>query len=345
MNKRHVSLFFSIVVFLIPQTYLSAGFSEEGDRLLNEGIELFSKGLYEQSLADFRAIIVDPSLDFYHGDAYFWIGKCHMILGRLDDAEKNLEHFLASYPAHVNYPEAYYQKGRLLFLQNQYENSIRILEDFIRQYPSSVFVPNAYFWVGESLFIMGQLEKSSKIFRHIIANYPSSYKFESAKYRLSIIEFKKRENELLKLLKWSHMEAIKTLDDYEQREKTYEQAIAAYQKKLAQAGIDVTLEKQKDYTKAEILDLQEELKAKNEELEKLKKESIDCKNRVAYLEKKLSAIDEEMAAAAATEAAKETMEEVPVKSNEERLYDLKEEAVKLKELLLQLLEYMEGGGS
>jgi TolA-binding protein len=339
-----IRLFFLLIIFIIfflPHMDLAAEFREEGDRLLNEGIELFKKGLYEQALVSFRGIIVDPGLEFYHGDAYFWIGKCHMVLGKLADAEKNLEYFLSSYPSHAHYPEAYYQKGRLLFLQNEYENSIRILEDFIRQYPSSVFIPNAHFWIGESLFILGHLEKSSRIFRHIIANYPNSYKFESAKYRLSIIEFKKRENELLKLLKWSHMEALKTLEDFQRREKTYEQAIASYQKKLAQAGIDVKREEQKDYTKAEILSLKEELQVKNEEIERLKKENIDLKNRIAYLETKLSVIDKELAVEE-TEMVPE--EDVTVKTNEQRLYELKEEAVKLKELLIQLLRFLEGGG-
>ena len=52
------------------------------------------------------------------------------------------------------------------------------------------------------------------------------------------ITLKYRENELLKLLKISHEEYLKALEDFQRREKTYEQSISSYQRKLLSATSD-----------------------------------------------------------------------------------------------------------
>jgi len=41
------------------------------------------------------------------------------------------------------------------------------------------------------------------------------------------------ETELLSLLKWSHEESLKTMEEYQRRERSYDQALIAYQKRIA----------------------------------------------------------------------------------------------------------------
>jgi len=48
---------------------------------------------------------------------------------------------------------------------------------------------------------------------------------------------KYRENELLTLLKWSHEESLRVIEEFQRREKAYEQALSVYQRRLSEAGI------------------------------------------------------------------------------------------------------------
>jgi tetratricopeptide (TPR) repeat protein len=338
LKKRiHLSLIFVFLIF--PCLFFYASDFDQAQERVAQGIELFSKGLYDQALVLFRSMIVDPEFRSHHGDAYFWIAKCQMVLGNLDDAEKNLEHFLIHFDNHLYYSEGVYQKGRLLFMQNEFENSIQVLEGFIEHYPTSVFIPNAYFWVAEAIFSLGHLEKALLVYKYIVSQFPNSYKFETAKYRISLIQFKKRENEILKLLKWSHLEALETMGEYQQREKTYEQAIASYQKKLSDAGYNVT--DMYDTQDEEIRELSEELEGKNKQIEELTKIVELLQQQIAYLEKEtgIKVPDEDIVSTIEVEKEKDEKEQ----TNEEKLLNLQKEAEDLKTLLEKLLENTEGG--
>jgi hypothetical protein len=67
-----------------------------------------------------------------------------------------------------------------------------------------------------------------------VEQYPQSVKYEASSYRLALINQKKVEVELLSILKWTHEESLKTVEEYQRRERTYDQAIIAYQKKIAE---------------------------------------------------------------------------------------------------------------
>jgi tetratricopeptide (TPR) repeat protein len=224
-------------------------------------------------------------------------------------------------------------------MQNEFENSIEVLKQFIENYPSSVFIPNAYFWVAEAIFALGHLEQALKVFKYIVTKFPNSYKFETAKYRISIIEFKKRENELLKLLKWSHLEALETMEEYQQREKTYEQAIASYQKKLSAAGISIADEY--DNRDEEISELTLELDKKKKEIEDLYKAIELLQQQIAYMETVtgVQVPDENIVSTIDLDKEKKKTE----LTNEERMIELQKEAEDLKTQLEKLLQGAGGG--
>jgi chromosome segregation ATPase len=71
--------------------------------------------------------------------------------------------------------------------------------------------------------------------------YPQSAKYEAASYRIALINQKKVEAELLNILKWSHEESLKTVEEYQRRERSYDQAIIAYQKRIADMLKDTRL--------------------------------------------------------------------------------------------------------
>lgn len=304
MHMKRLTAFCFLFLF-ISGIIVVSGQSVSSEEFINEGLSLFKHQRFSESIISFRNVILNPEAESVKADAYFWLSKAYMVLGKLDDAERSLEFYLANYPDHGYFTEAFYQKGRLLFMQGDYQSSIQVFQGFIIEYPDSLFVPNAYYWIGECLFSLGLLEDSAKIFSKVIDEYPRSYKIEAARYKMSLINFKKRENELLKLLKWSHEESLKTIEEFQRREKTYEQAIAAYQRKI------INFNKQDE--QSTISDLQQENKLLKKQLKELQG------SRPAFI-----SIDSEEG------VSKESASVVRLKS-------IKEEALGIKEILLSWL--------
>jgi TolA-binding protein len=203
---------------------------------LKDGIEQFKNGQYDKAILLFHNVILDTTADASKPEAYLLIAKAYIAIGKLPEAERNLEFYLSAYPKAPDFAEAVYQKGRLLFLQEDFDNAIQALQTFIASFPGSPLASSAWFWVGESLASLGRLDDAQAVYRKIIDEYPSSFKLEAAQYKVSLIELRKKEVELSKLLKWSHEDFLKSIEEFQRREKTYEQAIEAYQKRLAGTG-------------------------------------------------------------------------------------------------------------
>jgi len=90
----------------------------------------------------------------------------------------------------------------------------------------------SYYWIGETLFAMGRMDGAANAFSTVVEKYPYSIKYEAASYRLDLITQKKIEEELLTILRWSHEESLRSLEDYQGRERIYNQAISAYEKRI-----------------------------------------------------------------------------------------------------------------
>ncbi len=196
------------------------------------GQRLYSQSDFTGARNVFQNILNTPSQSLIHGSSLLWLAKTEMALRSFDQASQALETFLSKYPRHPSYNEALYEKGRLFFYQDEFENSILILDEFLKTQPGPELGSNALFWMGEDSFQLGRWEESQVFFRRVIEFYPSSYKVEASRYRLSMIELKIREEELLRLLKWSHEEILNALDEFRRRERAYQQAIQAYQKRI-----------------------------------------------------------------------------------------------------------------
>ena len=265
-----------LVSFLcIPFFMLYA--QNSGELLLNRAKTTFGQGLYDESLRLFRNIILDSDLTDFHGESYFWISKSYMALGQYGNASENLEFFLAEYPENKYYEEGLYQRGRLYFLQGDYETSIQILEDFITGYSNSPFVANAYFWTGESLYALGHFDEALGIFEIVVSDHPTSFKIEAARYRISLIELKERERELLKLLKWSHEEYLRALEQFDRKEREYEQALVVYQRKIREYETESTEDPRITALQEQVADLQKVIE--------------NYKSRIASLETQGTAVD------------------------------------------------------
>lgn len=307
------------LLFLLPLISLSAQVPEQ----VEQGIRNYQQGRYTDALLEFRGLISRSDLESYYDQAYFWIAKSYIAMGEYDEAAVNLEYFLAEFPESRLYPEGVYQKGRLLYLQREFEGAIQALYGFVNRYPGDPYVSNGFFWIGESLYSLGNFDEAETVYAHIVDSYPDSFKIEAARYRLQLIQFKHRENELVKLLKISHEEYLRAVEEFLQREKAYEQALGEYQKRIA-VVMSEDLQDEFDALNAE-------LKEKQAEIERLERENRQL-------------------AAQVTSSSQPVEESVPAQriapSDTERvreLLEMKAEALELKEFYLGLIE-KEGPG-
>jgi TolA-binding protein len=304
MLRRYllIGLFLSVPVLIFSQV-------SPGADQLKAGLLLFKQEKYQDAIGSFQDVIYNSEASGSHADAYYWTSRAYLAINMYEEAERNLEYFLATYPAHPLYADALYQKGRLLFLQGDPESSIQVLESFVAEYPDSDYLGSAYFWLGECLFSLGHLEKAARVFHKVGEESPKSVKLEASRYRLSLIEFKKREDELLKLLNWSHEEALKSVEEFQRREKAYEQAISVYQRKLSSETVGV-----------------DSAGVDSAELERLKNENDALRSRIVGLEAELAALS--------IENGEEEAEE---DNNRQKTLELKDDALALRETLQQAL--------
>ena len=225
------------------------------------------------------------------------------------------------------------------------------------KYRSSPFIPNGYFFIGECLYNLGQLDEALQFYAYVVQKYPTSYKVEAARYRISLSGFKKREDELLKLLQWSYEDSLKLIEEFQRRDQTYEQAIISYQKMLAGEGIESTdnetiakfqeLLTEKDAEIMALKDENDELRLKAEDIEDLENQVADMEQEIEDLKQENEDLKQQLASIqesgtttvtqAELEAQKQTLDQM------EELLNLKKRALEVKETYLKWLEsYLEG---
>ncbi len=218
------------------------------------GLDLFKEARYEQSLRLFQTVLDDPDSSDLHGDALYWMSRSQIEMNELDDASRSLEDYLLNYSGHRHNEDGRYYKGRILFLQNEYDNCIHFYSSFLTGFPESPYYASSLFWIGESLYAMGRFDEAAEIYKTLLEKYPRSVKIEASRYRLSLIEYRYREEELLKMLQWSHEEFLKSTAEYEQKEKEFNQALGVYQGKL----IELTRTREMYENRLKLLALKEE---------------------------------------------------------------------------------------
>jgi TolA-binding protein len=285
---------------------------------LQNGISSYQKGSYTDALRSFRRVITDSAYETYQGDGYFWVGKTYIAMNEYDEAARNLEYFLATFDESRLRSEGLYQKGRLLYLQRDYEQAIQVLYGFINQYSDDPYLANAYFWIAESLYSLGHFEEAEKVYTYVADKFPASFKVEAARYRLQLIQFKYRENEIVKLLKISHEEYLEAVDEFLQREKAYEQALSEYQRRLA-VVMDEDIQSELDKLNATVKEQQVTIAGLEEQNRQLRASIGDSapETPVAERESRIAPTD--------TDKVRELLE-------------MKAEALELKEFYLGLIE-------
>ena len=250
---------------------------------LQYGVSLYGRGFWPEAVAELRQCYSETSDPAIKADALYWIAMTELAAGNYENSIRAMDELERVSPANTKYAEVPYHRGRVYYYLGRYDEAISLF----RMYIDSIAVdvpgesarkPAALYWMGECLYSLGQLDKAQDVFSLIVEQYPQSVKYEASSYRLALINQKKIEVELLSILKWTHEESLKTVEEYQRRERTYDQAIIAYQKKIAEMLRDSHLA---------------ELEASNADY---RRRLIEAQARIATLEQRI----EEMAARAAS---------------------------------------------
>lgn len=260
-----------LIMAVILLVAILSGTAFGAETLLNQGLEAFRRNDFATAIDRFRDVLLDARDIDTEATAYFWLAKAAMAEGRLDEAERNLEYYLQNFPRHRFVPEARYQQGRLLFMQDDFESSIQLLDGFIQLHPDSPFVANAVYWSGEALFNLGRLDEARRVFQRVLRDFPTSFRVEAARYRVAVIELTFREQELLQLLRWSHEEYLRAVDEFQRREGAYQDAISSYRRRLQDAA-DEDFRDEIVRLNTEVRSLQETIRSRDAQIRRLEEQ-------------------------------------------------------------------------
>lgn len=246
---------------------------------LRRGLEFYQQGRWREAAAEFRRA-QDEALDSeLKAEALYWIALSGISAKDYAGAVRDMDQLELIAPESKRLREVPYHKGRALYYLGRYEEALMLLKLYADQMgglppagsETAARKSAALYWIGECLYAMGQLDYARDIFTTVTQDYPRSAKFEASSYRLALIHQKKIEEELLNLLKWSHEESLKAIEEYQRRERSYDQALIAYQKRIADLLKDsrlADLDSSNTQYRRQLAEAEERIRALEEELAK-----------------------------------------------------------------------------
>ena len=228
---------------------------------LDRGVNSFEAEHYRSAMDDFGSVLADPTALNERPEALYWTALASIALADTPTAEKTIATFLSAYPTNAHVPDLLYQKGRILYGKGDYQTALVSFAAFMTAAPSHELYSAALYWSGECLYSLGRLDEAQRAFAAVVEKFPKSVKVEAATYKRSLIDLEFREEELLKLLTWSHEESLRVIEDFRRKEKAYDQAIAVYQKQIADSkrGASTDSEKELADLRAQVADLSKKL--------------------------------------------------------------------------------------
>ena len=240
----------ALVLFLVLAGYAPAQSPDIHSRL-NAGIELYRQGRWREAVLEFRRVQAEAPSRELRGEALFWISISQLFAGEYEQALREMDNLQATAPGHRRLGQLVYHRGRVLYHLERYDEAIVLLmryADAIVPGPGGLLSPvdssrkaAALFWTVECLFSMGRLDQAAQIFTHITVDFPASPKYEASVYRLALIDQKNVELELLGLLRWSHEESLRNMEEFRRRESSYDQALSASQRRITEMLRDTRL--------------------------------------------------------------------------------------------------------
>jgi TolA-binding protein len=204
--------------------------------LYSNGINLYQEGSWRQASDELRRALDAASDKNQWAEALYWVILSEMAGTNYERALQDINSLTREAPHSDRSGDVLYHKARIFYYQGLYEDSLLVFRQY---YDSSASLTDArkvlaIYWMGECLYSLGQYDRAAEFFGRIIESYPNSSRYEASVYKMELIRQKRVETELLALLRWSHEESMRTAEEYQRMERTYEQALNAYQKRLSE---------------------------------------------------------------------------------------------------------------
>jgi len=218
-----------ILIFLAGFTFSYAqNRSTSPEELIKTGVSFYGEGRFSEAVTILQLAGPVP-------EALYWLSLAELASGSYNEALSTLDKLGKIDSAGQWSADLPYHRGRCLYYLGRNEEALIILGNYAEKLDNSNPRKSAaYYWVGECLFAMGRLDDAAGAFSMVMDKFPYSIKYEASSYRINLIIQKKVEEELLTILKWSHEESLRSLGEYQEREKSYDQAIIAYQQRISE---------------------------------------------------------------------------------------------------------------
>jgi tetratricopeptide (TPR) repeat protein len=211
---------------------------------LREGIRLYGEGRWRDAAVELRRAQAESADPEQQAEALYWIALSELSAGDYESSLRDMDELARIHPAGPRRAEMPYHRGRAYYYLGRYDEAVIILKNYTDTVGEGEGMRKsaALYWIGECLYALGRLDEARDLFTLITEQYPQSAKYEASTYRIDLINQKKIEIELLALLKWSHEESLRIIEEYQRRERSYDQALIAYQKRISDllkdAGLD-----------------------------------------------------------------------------------------------------------
>jgi TolA-binding protein len=231
-------LFCTLILFFCPGPVFSQSYR------LQNGIRLYEEGKWKEAAAELRQAQAEARSGAQRAEALYWIALAEISGGDYGASIRDMDELVRIDPGNSRVQELPYHRGRAFYYMGRYDDALILLKAYADQIPAGTQERNAssaYYWIGECLFSLGRLDEAEDVFSRVVDRYPQSAKYEASAYRIALINQKKIEAQLLGIIKWSHEESLKTIEEYQRRERSYDQAIIAYQKRIADMLKDTRL--------------------------------------------------------------------------------------------------------
>ncbi|MDR2160340.1 MAG: tetratricopeptide repeat protein [Treponema sp.] len=200
---------------------------------LREGIRLYGEGRWRDAAVELRRAQSESADPEQQAEALYWIALSELSAGDYEASLRDMDELARIHPAGPRRAELPYHRGRAYYYLGRYDEAVVILKDYADREGEGMRKSAALYWIGECLYALGRLDEARDLFTLITEQYPQSAKYEASTYRIDLINQKKIEIELLALLKWSHEESLRIMEEYQRRERSYDQALVAYQKRIS----------------------------------------------------------------------------------------------------------------
>jgi len=232
---------FLLIVFSVDgQTQSGSGASLYTHKL-SSGVALYRQARWREAIRELTLAQDEAGSTQQFSEALYWLSLAELAASDFNSALRHME--LLGKTGGDRVVDIIYHKGRAYYYLGYYQEAAALFGDYVAVAPASEKerVAAALYWIGECYLSLGQIDKAREYFQIITGQFFDTAKYDAAMYRISLINQKLTEQELLEMLRWSHEDALKSNEEYQRRERMRDQAMNAYQRQISEYQQDTRL--------------------------------------------------------------------------------------------------------